>query len=67
MKDLIERETVIDILRFIKMPIKDTDNEAQRMIIACINEGIETSIKALKTLPSAQPEVLACGEGELSA
>lgn len=53
MNDLISRQAVLDIV----------DDLRDHMTV----EGYWSAIERVKALPSAQPEVLACGEGELSA
>lgn len=61
MDDLISRKAAIKAIENVAIGERDTD---RGLLIFC---GLSAAITVIDDLPSAQPEVLACGEGELFA
>lgn len=60
--DLISRQAAIDAFNGVKV-----DEGWCTEYDIGYNDGIDFAVSKLSVLPSAQSEVLACGEGELSA
>ena len=62
--DLISRQVAIDALtrKMVSIP-----TAGEKDLMGDVNRIRTEDISVIRRLPSAQPEVLACGEGELSA
>lgn len=65
--DLIDRQTAIDAIAKMmpKSYTPDGSHPADEEIFR-VQEIFADCIKAIEILPSVQPEILACGEGELN-
>ena len=64
MSDLISRQAAIAVADELKDDLPDDERIADAVMAH--NAGILEYQTALSLLPSAQPEILACGEGELN-
>lgn len=68
MSDLISRQAAIDAVEFgityVKAINKSTGEVKELFKVG--NKALNEAVERLKELPSAQPEILACGEGELN-
>ena len=67
--DLISRQEAIDAVKWgitYARAINTCTGETKELFKVS-NYALNEAVERLKELPSAQPEVLACGEGELSA
>lgn len=57
MSDLIDRQAAIEDIREYKVEPNHCCDESE---IKGYNDGLDTAISALATLPSAQPEIIRC-------
>lgn len=70
MKDLIDRQAAINALLAVtgNLSVRELYEHVQEHGLSDMwSGGVNAAIDVIIAQPSAQPEVIACGEGELSA